>query len=188
MPSIQQYQFQLSRSGQYAAQIPPKVYWNLCTHVRKNPKKTVATSTIQSALSSCYPPTRNVTKHDVFNTRVRLKRLMKHYQNCPEFNKFEKELSSNSIFLKNIELDNDLNHDEAIEIMNEALEEILNPAVSSEEDNLIDDYEDKSLKFIDYLHLISTKAKGFQYRLAIGDDNKVNLVYLLIFNHCNIYY
>ena len=28
--------------------------------------------------------------------------------------------------------------------------------------------------FQDYLHLLTSKAKGFQYRLAIGTDGKVN--------------
>ena len=36
------------------------------------------------------------------------------------------------------------------------------------------DYDSMSMKFQDYLELLSIKAKGFQYRLAIGNDNKVN--------------
>ena len=36
------------------------------------------------------------------------------------------------------------------------------------------DYDSMSMKFQDYLELLSIKAKGFQYRLAIGNDNKIN--------------
>ena len=38
----------------------------------------------------------------------------------------------------------------------------------------VNDYEEDTLKFQDYLHVLSSRDKGFQYRLAIGIDGNVN--------------
>ena len=76
VPSQQQLQFCCSRSGIYISKIPVQVYWQLCSIVKKSPNQYISSSTIKSRLSGCFPSSYNITKQDVFNTRIRCKRLM----------------------------------------------------------------------------------------------------------------
>ena len=175
-PNTQQHQFCASRKGEYTSNIPTTVYWQLCSLMKSNHKNYVATSTIKSSLSKCVPTYHNVTKQDIFNTRIRCKRLLKKFSNCDDYKQFEESLHSNDKYLKLIEKDNGLDVDETIEIMKESFDELFdNPCTSDvlEIDN-ISNYETLSMKFPDYLQLISLKSKGFQYRLAIGDNQKIN--------------
>ena len=178
-PSILQYQFCASQIGEFISKIPISVYWQICSIMKNHPKNYVAPSTIKSSLSKCFPSYHNVTKQDIFNTRTRCKRLMNQFKDCAEFNTFEKSLNSDHQFLKQIELDKELDSDEAIEVMKEVFDTLFNNLGNSSSNNDIvhgnnQDYDSMSLKFQDYLELLSIKAKGFQYRLAIGNDNKIN--------------
>ena len=172
-PSLQQYQFCCSRTGRYVSQTPIQVYWQLCSHIKRSAKQSVSSSTIRSALAGSFPDTVNITKQDIFNTRVRCRRLMPVFNQSKEFKTFEDQLNSDSIFLKKVESDFYLEQDESTQMIHEIFDSMFN---NDNERTNVNDITDSEYvwKFQDYLDLISIQARGFQYRLAIGDNEQVN--------------
>ena len=175
-PNTLQHQFCASRKGEYTSNIPTTVYWQLCTLMKNHPKRYVAPSTIRSSLSKCVPMYHNISKQDIFNTRIRCKRLITKFNDCDDYKQFEENLNSNCKFMKLIEKDNGLDVDETMETMKEAFDELFHTSSNSDSKQQSNNcnYETLSMKFPDYLQLISLKSKGFQYRLAIGDNEKIN--------------
>ena len=173
-PCSQQFEFVCSRTGKYISKIPIQVYWQLCSHIKRSPKRHVSSSTIRSALAGSFPDSVNITKQDIFNTCIRCKRLMKTFNNSKEFQSFEETLNCDSVFLKNIESDFELEKDEATEMIHQLFDSMFNN--SDDDESVCNDADESSdiWKFHDYLELISNNAKGFQYRLAIGSDNQIN--------------
>ena len=153
------------------SKIPLAVYWQLCSQIKRHPKKLVASSTIKSALIGSFPIAYNITKQDIFNTRLRCKRLMTKFNECEDYINFESSLDSDSVFLKSIESDKALENDEATQLVHELFDSMFN---CSNDDSLSDNSYDETMKFQDYLELLSRNAKGFQYRLAIGNDGIIN--------------
>ena len=175
LPSQQQLQFCCSRSGKYSSKIPLGVYWQLCSQIKRNPKKFVASSSIRAALSGSFPTGYNITKQDIFNTRLRCKRMMKKFNTCTDYINFEQTLDSDSHFLKMIESDKTLENDEATELINELFDQMFNKNQCDQSNSSGDDEdEDGHMKFQDYLQLLASKAKGFQYRVAIDSHGIIN--------------
>ena len=111
---------------------------------------------------------------------MRCRRLLNEIKHCPEFEQFEEQLNKDTHILKDIEMDHKLDDDETLVIMNEVFDSVFdnkytkNGNNNNMENSDQNEYDTLSLKFCDYLKLIAIKAKGFQYRLAIGDDNAIN--------------
>ena len=175
-PCPEQYHFCCSRAGKYQSQIPIQVYWSLCCNMKRHPKKYIATSTIRSFLSSSYPPNHNISKQEIFQTRIRCRRLMPKFELCDDFKQFEDTLQSDSVYLKQIESDATLEEDEATSMIHELFDSMFNNNQAEQSVSNIDENGNDIFvwKFQDYLKMLSLNVKGFRYRLAIGNDGAVN--------------
>ena len=125
-PSPQQHNFCCSRMGVCMSKIPIQMHWNLCSNMKRHDKRCIATSTTKSVLSGCFPPNHNVTKQDIFQTRIRCRRLMPQFETCEDFKKFEENLKSDSVCLKQVESDLALEDDEANQMMHELFDSTFN--------------------------------------------------------------
>ena len=139
-------------------------------------KKYIATSTIRSILSSSFPSNHNITKQEILQTRIRCRRLMPEFERSEDFQKFEENLNSNSVYLKQVESDFSLEEDEANQMIHELFDSMFNNINSNEKSSTEDDSDHDNCvwKFQDYLKLLSTNVNGFRYRLAIGNDGAIN--------------
>ena len=101
---------------------------------------------------------------------------MSKFEVCEEFKEFEEILNSDSVYLKQIECDTMLEEDEATLMIHELFDSMFNNNGSEESGTSTDENGHGAFvwKFQDYLKLLSTNEKGFQYRLAIGNDGTVN--------------
>ena len=167
-PNQQQYEFVCSRVGKYISKIPIQVYWHLCSIMKKNSRSFLASSTIKSILTTSFPASHNINKNDIYHTRLRCLKLLPEFNKCEDYKKFETNLQNNSVFLKEVESDLQLQKDEAAEIRLELFNEMFNSNIETT------DYEEDTFKFQDYLSVLSTRDKGFRYRCAIGPNGQVN--------------
>ena len=133
--------------------------------MKRHDERHIATSTIKSVLSGCFPPNRNITKQEIFQARVRCRRLMPQFENCDDFKKFEENLKSDSAHLKQIESDLSLEDDEANQMTHELFDCMFNSVNNNQSSSYSDDDnndEDKIVwKFQDYLKLLSKNIQGF---------------------------
>ena len=81
--------------------------------MKKHSKNHLSTSTIWSLLLPNFPSSLYITKHDIYYTRVCCSRLLKTFDACYEYQQFEQNLKSDSIFLKEVEKDLQLEIDYA---------------------------------------------------------------------------
>lgn len=164
-PSPQQLLMVRNRSGKYVSQISEYATWTLCSLLHVNQR--LSSSTIKSILKRNFPTNKNITKHDVFNTRVRCKRLIPTYlQSNKDFQKFDTALKSSKL-PQGIDSDT-ITDDEAVEMIHEIWSSMINDHEMEDSD------EARLLCFSDYMRIIGSKAKGFTYRFATDDDGVCN--------------
>ena len=61
-------------------------------------KKKIASSTIKNIISPHFPSTKNITKHDVFNIQVKLRKMMRTADANDSFEDFKAKFNRNAIF------------------------------------------------------------------------------------------
>ena len=108
---------------------------------------------------------KNITKHDVFNIRVKVMRLMPLFcKTNKDYEEFKRVANANDM-LKGIENISSIDDDEAYELAQILW---LETAAST------NDSEDQIFSFVEYLETIKERCKGFVYELArgAGDDPK----------------
>ena len=113
-------------------------------------------------LEPVWPKSKNITKHDCFNMRVRVNRLMPIYKSTDDnYTDFQEVANANDL-LDGIDNAPTLDDDEAYALAQSLWLEVM---------STMNDEEDRIFSFIDYLELIKTRAKGFVYRLASSEND-----------------
>ena len=163
-PSPQQQLFSRSRSGQYIKAINETALFTLCNFFKHN--KRLKSTTIRSVLKPIWPQNKNITKHDIYNMRVRVKRLLPILDRCASFENFQNEINATAL-LSGLD-SKDITDDEIYSLADEIWQDVMN-------DNIDDDGEESSLvSFTDYLKILSDKAPGFVYDLAYDSKGTIN--------------
>ena len=110
-PSRQNRIMTVQRSGKYVQSLPDTALFTLCNHLEHNGK--LESAYIKSVLRPILPKAKNVTKHDVFNTRVKVMRLLPTFRKTNgEYEAFKEVANANDL-LGGIDNVTALNDDEA---------------------------------------------------------------------------
>ena len=113
----------------------------------------LTTQQIMTVLKPVWPKKKEITKSNVLYTKVKVKRLLPIYRSTQNYEEFTK-CCEESVLLEGIDNVVDINDDEAYELAQEICEEVIGE-VGSE--------AGKVLSVLQYLKLISVRAKGFVY-------------------------
>ena len=162
-PSTQQQIMSRSRGGQYLKGVNETALFTLCNILKHN--KRLKATTIKSVLKPIWPKNKNITKSDVFNMRVRVKRLLPVLERNPLFENFQDEVNATSM-LRGIDNDN-ISNDEVYNITHDIWKEVMN-------NNKHDEEEYTLISFSDYLKILSERAVGFAYELAYDSEGTIN--------------
>jgi len=143
------------RAGLYIKSMPYMAVFSLCNYMEHGVKLT--SSLIKSVLQPLWTKHKEITKHDTFNLRVKIRRLMPIYSNTNgDYEEFKKIVNANNM-LNGIENDVTIDDDEAYELAQSLWLEVTS-TVSNKEEAIF--------SFINYLELIKSRAKGFVFCLA----------------------
>ncbi|KAL7525422.1 hypothetical protein ACHAWF_002523, partial [Thalassiosira exigua] len=124
------------------------------------------TSTIQDEMTTVWPQGKVFSKHDAFNIRVRVMRLLPLYRDVNgDYDNFKSNVTSSEV-LGGIDDQPDIDDDEAYELAQQLWLEV-------ESSNM--DKEASILSFIEYLDLIKSRATGFVYELATSSNAHTSL-------------
>ena len=172
IPSQQQRLLSNSRGAKYTSTIPLATYYNLCALMDRDSSSRVSSSTIRAMLSSNFPNGKNVTRQNIFNMIVILKRLLPKFKQCDNYKDFE-SMFDNQSELISIEKSS-INDDEASSAINSLWQDYVNSiqSESSGEEKNEDNLTSENFRL--FLELLSSKAKGFTYKIAAGSDNIIN--------------
>ena len=149
-----------SRGGAYVQQMPQNTLFSLCSTLETSGRLT--SETIKNAMKNVWPKAKAITKHDIFNIRVKVMKLMKVYRGSNrEYEQFKSVVNASDLLQG---IDNEaLDDDEAYELCQQLWLEVLDSATSNKQDSI--------LNFIEYLELIKLRAQGFTYKLAETDES-----------------
>ena len=152
-----------SRAGAYTQQISQNVMFSLCNVAEFGGRLTP--ETIKNTMMKVWPKAKAITKHDIFNIRVKVMKLMKTYRGSNrEYEQFKKVVNASDMLQG---IDNEaLDDDEAYELCQQLWLEVLDSATDNKQDSI--------LNFIEYLELIKSRAQGFTYKLAETVDNTID--------------
>ena len=146
------------RSGKYIEDMPNNTLYTLCSLAEQNGK--LPTSIIKTIIAPVLPTCKVITKNIVFNISLKVMRCLKIYRDTNgDYQQF-KQFVNDSEFLSGIDSEVSLGDDEAYELATSLWAEVTNDV---EKDEVI-------FSFIDYLQLISYRAKGFVYKLAYDES------------------
>ena len=141
--------------------LPTNTLYTLCNFLEKN--GSINSDLILQVIEPVWPKSKNVTKHDCWNMRIRVNRLMPIYKATDgNYDKFKEVANANDL-LDGIDNAPTLDDDEAYDLAQSLWLEVTNTTKNTEE---------AIFSFIDYLELIKSRAKGFVYCLA-GEDISV---------------
>ena len=167
-PSRQNRAMTASRAGKYIEKMPDVALFSLCNYLESRGK--LPSSLIKSIMEPVWPTaSKNISKHDVFNIRVKIMRLMPTFRKTnQDYEEFKRVANANDM-LKGIENTSSLDDDEAYELAQSLWLEMAASA---------NDREDAIFSFIEYLELIKSRAKGFVYELArdTSEIQHINIV------------
>ena len=153
----------MQRAGNYVSKMPCHPLFTLCNFYETSGSLTA--SLIKQVLRPTWPSGKNITRHDVFNVRVRVRRMLPVFrQTNGHYADFKSVANSNDLLLGIDDIPT-IDDDEAYHLAQDMWQEI---------DDHNGNRDDNIFSFIDYLQLIKSKAKGFAYKLARdhnGDDN-----------------
>ena len=168
-PSRQNRAMTASRAGKYIEKMPDVALFSLCNYLESRGK--LPSSLIKSIMEPVWPTaSKNISKHDVFNIRVKIMRLMPTFRKTnQDYEEFKRVANANDM-LKGIENTSSLDDDEAYELAQSLWLEMAASA---------NDREDAIFSFIEYLELIKSRAKGFVYELARDTSDDPNRKKLL---------
>jgi len=138
--------------------MPSNALFSLCNILERTGK--IGASVIKDTMRPVWPKAKTITKHDVFNLRVKVMRVMPIYRksNC-QYEEF-KEVVNASELMHGIDNEESLNDDEAYELAQSLWLEIASTTSNNKEEAIF--------SFMEYLVLIQSRAKGFTYKLAEG--------------------
>ena len=91
-PSPQQQIMVRSRSGLYIKNVSETACFPLCNMLKHNRK--LKTITIKKILQPIWPRNKNISKNDIFNVRLRIKRLLPKIEKCDTFESFQKGINT----------------------------------------------------------------------------------------------
>ena len=152
------------RTGKYTANINTQVLFNLCNMYENYGRLT--SGVIKNVCSPMFPITHPMTKNDVFNIRIKIRRLLPTLRAAGgDYDQF-KQVVNASTMLQGIENQPDIDDDEAYALATELWLETLN------------DYDFKAgtqgyVSFSQYLELLKQGAKGFAYELAVDENGQI---------------
>ncbi|KAL7544230.1 hypothetical protein ACHAWF_016691 [Thalassiosira exigua] len=152
------------RAGKYVTTIPQHAIYSLCHLLEKTGR--LSTSTIQDEMTTVWPQGKVFSKHDSFNIRIRVMRLLPLYRDANgDYDTFKRNVASSEV-LGGIDDQPDIDDDEAYELAQQLWLEV-------ESSNM--DKEASILSFIEYLDLIKSRATGFVYELATSSNAHTSL-------------
>ncbi|KAK1748651.1 hypothetical protein QTG54_000590 [Skeletonema marinoi] len=160
MPGKQNLIAATQRAGGYLNELPDITMFTLCNLFEQDGK--LSTSLIKKVVGPVWPKNKVFTKNNVFNIRVRVKRSLAAFKSANGDYEDFKQMVNASDLLSGIDDEVSLNDDEAVEMAQSLWAEVMNDV----------DKDEVLFSFIDYLELISVRAKGFVYELA-EDKTKV---------------
>jgi len=163
-PSSQQQIMVRSRSGLYVKNVSDTAIFTLCNMLKHNSGGRLKTVTIKSILQPIWPINKNISKHDIFNVRLRIRRLLPRLEKCDTFESFQKSINTSQL-LAGLDSEN-MSDDEAYDMATLVWKELLNKGGDNSSDSL--------LCFEEYLQILSEKAKGFAYDIAHDSDGTIN--------------
>jgi len=149
----------LQRGGKYIDNMPKQVMFSLCNYLEHSGK--LASSLIRRVVRPSWPRAKDISKHDVFNIRLKVLRALPSFKRTGgDYDRF-KEIVNSDDLLKGIDNERTLDDDEAYELAQSLWMEIASTVNAGSTEDMI-------FSFIEYLELIQTRAPGFVYKLASG--------------------
>ena len=102
------------RAGTYVDSMPINALFTLCNCMEHGGK--LASSLIKKVMQPIWPKAKDISKHDVFNIRVKVMRLLPTYRKSNgEYNQFKSVVNAN-IMLRGIDNEVDINDDEVYDL------------------------------------------------------------------------
>ena len=149
----------VSRSGKFVKLMPDKALYTLCNLAEHDGK--LPSSTIKKVMARVWPSGKVITKNNVFHIKVKVMRCVNKFKTINgDYEEFKK-LVNESDFLSGIDNEVSLDDDEAYELAQSLWAEVMSDV----------DKEEALFSFIDYLQLISARAKGFFHKFAYETSN-----------------
>ena len=165
IPSATQQKFTNKASGKYVTNISDYATFTLCALLQENPN--LNSSSIKTILKSNFPKTKEISHSDIYNTKIRCFRLMKIYEESNnDYVQFCQSFKKTKLIKSGLDFQ-DLNEDEACSISKLIWNDIMNKKNNETSD---DDFINLKL----FMNQLCVKCKGFTYRFAYGNNNKVN--------------
>ena len=142
------------RAGKYIDGMPTSILYSLCNFAEKDGK--LSSSLIKKVIGPIWPKNKVISKSNVFYIRVKVMRSLKAFNSTNgDYEEF-KQMVNASDLLSGIDNEVSLDDDEAVEMAQSLWAEVMSDV----------DKDEVLFSFIDYLELISVRAKGFVYKLA----------------------
>ena len=150
-------------SGNYLKKIPDQTMYSLL-HMYEQNGGCISSSTIKNVIGPVWPKHKAMTKHDVFNIKAKIQKLLPVFKRTNgDFQTFQEQATSSEL-LSGIDDAPSLNDDEAYDMAASAWFEIRNSFGGNSEEAVF--------QFVDYLELIQARAKGFTFKLAEDTSGK----------------
>ena len=115
---------------------------------------------IKSALRSQLPANKNISKHHVWNVRLKVKRLIPQLKNIESFQQFQSQCNTMNL---HVGLDNTKFTDDDIALVGKEIwSEIMSD--TSHKDSLV--------TFVEYMQILADKNRGFTYQMLQDQEGK----------------
>jgi hypothetical protein len=143
------------RARKYMNNMPQSAIFTLCNYMENLGR--LDSNLITNVMKPVWPRAKEFSKHDVFNVRVKVMRLLPVYRRSDgDYEQFKEVVNAGNL-LYGIENEIDIDDDEAYELAQLLWLEVTGSSVSKDEE---------LFSFLEYLELIKSKAKGFAFQLA----------------------
>ena len=142
------------RSGAYSRNVPPHALFTLCNYHEQGIK--LSHIIIKSVLRPIWPSQKSITGGDTYKMRLKIQQMLPTFrQTNSDYHAFT-DVANDSILLNGIDDQVMVTDDEAYTMAYTVCDEVLNEKTTG---------EDEIFSFVQYLDLISTRAKGFSYEV-----------------------
>ena len=122
-----------SRSGLYIKNVSETAFFTLCNMLKHN--GILKSITIKNVLQPICPKNKSISKHYIFNVRLRIKRLLPRIEKCDTFESFQKSINTSKL-IAGLD-DTTMSDDKAYEIVSSVRKDLFNNGKNESPDSLL---------------------------------------------------
>ena len=148
------------RAGSFVSNAKNQSLHGICLSIKRHGH--VKSEVIKNNLKRIFPSTKNVSKNNVFQTRIKNMRSLPVLLNTNSFKEFKEKVGKSNI--ATFDVDAETFCDETHGVTSDIWLDLLN--------NNQDNNEDLTLSFKEHLSLLSIAKKEFSYRLPRDNDSE----------------